>query len=142
MKTLKTTRLNLYLVYLNTNIKPSDYADAEEMKVLMGDVRPVMKEEILDFLASTDKSMDLQRKFQSGDMTQKDFETQATALNKEMQRTELKIGNEEVSVVFENDAFNKFISFYNRTGKNWFQTAERYMEFDEDMNEANKQVKE
>lgn len=141
MKTLSTTKINAYLAYLNTNLKPSEYASADEMQMIVNDVRPLLRDASREFAEIEDKTKDLRVRLASGAVSQKDANKEAQDLNKRSQELELTVGEETIDIEFENDEFNKFFNFFARVGKEWFSNAERFMAFESDLNEANRQSK-
>ena len=141
MKTLSTKKINLFVVYLNTNVKPDVYSSAEEMKSLINDVRPTIKDEIQGFLDIQDKVSDLQRQLMLDSITQDDANSKAKELNQASQKLELTTGDDVIKIDFENEPFNQLMNFFNRTGKGWFVNGERYLDFEKDINKANQQPK-
>ena len=111
------------------------------MKVLVNEIRPAIKEEAKEFIDVQEKISEIQRKFALDGLTEKDATAEIRELNKQSQKLEFTTGEEIADLELENEPFNQLMNFYNRTGKTWFVNAERYMEFDADINKANQQPK-
>ena len=141
MKTLKTNKLNCYVTWINVNIPPKDYNDAEEMKVLINDVRPLFREEIPEFVDLQDKITDMQKDFAIGKIKRIDADRKLNDLNTESRKLELAIGQDEVELKFDDQWATTLINFFNRVGRTWFNDAERYFKFEEQINAMNKQSK-
>ena len=141
MKTLKTNKLNCYVTWINVNIPPKDYNDAEEMKVLVSDIRPLLKEEISEFVELQDKITEMQKDFAIGKIKRIEADNKLNDLNMESRKLELSIGQEEVELKFDDQWATVFVNFFNRVGRGWFNDAERYFSFEKQINAMNKQSK-
>ena len=141
MKILKTNKLNCYVTWINVNITPKDYNDAEEMKVLVSDIRPLLKEEIPEFVELQDKITDMQKDFATGKIKRIEADRKLNDLNTESRKLELSIGQDEVELQFDDQWATVLMNYFNRVGRTWFNDAERYFNCEKQINAMNKQSK-
>ena len=137
-KTLKTKKLHLYMFWLNSNIKPSEYSTAEEMNSIISEVRTTIAEEIPEFIENNKKILDIQRNFALEDIDEKEANKLLFDLNRQGRKMELTIGEDTVEVELDKEDFGHMLDMFNRLGKEWFNNPESYIEFDVAMNDANK----
>lgn len=137
-KVLKTKKINLYIYWLNCNFKPSDYISAEEMKSIINEVRPALAEQVAELVNSSKEIAEIQRDFSIDKITEKKAIERVAELTKKSRKLEIVTGDDIVTVEFDKDDFSHMFDLFSRVGKDWYNNTETYMEFDRDLNDANK----
>ena len=141
MKILKTKRANIAICWSGLkNTPPKDFPSVGEMEKTT-DILAVLKESISEFVKILEEGEKLNAdiittKLTTGEINEKkaDFQKRATLLEEE-------IGEQEVSIEFEDEIFNTFFQQIERWGKFWFIKLEPYLAFRKDLNTTNMQPK-
>ena len=137
-KLLKTKKLYLYMYWLNSNIKPGDYSTGEEMNSIISEVRPSIGEVIPEFIENNKSSIDVQRQFALDVLSEKEASTKLVAINKAGRKIELTLGEEIGELELDKSDFGHMFDMFSRVGKDWFNNTENFIEFEKDLNDANK----
>ena len=126
------------MYYLNSNIKPSDYSTAEEMNSIISEVRTSIADLLPEFIENNQKILDVQREFALENINDKEANMQLAELNRKGRKIELTIGEETGELELDKSDFGHMFDMFSRVGKTWFNNTENFIEFDKDLNDANK----
>ena len=126
------------MYWLNSNIKPADYSTAEEMNSIITEVRSSIAEVIPEFIENNKESIDVQREFALDNLTEKEASVKLADINKAGRKIELTIGEETGELELDKSDFGHMFDMFGRVRKTWFNNTENFIEFEKDLNDANK----
>jgi len=141
MKIIKTKRVNIAVCWNGLrNTAPKQFPTIAEMEKT-GTILETFEEAIPEFVGMIKEGETLNKDIQTGKIKPEEIAKEKTEYGKKSNMTEGKMGDQEVSVEFENDEFNTFFQQFERWGKDWFAKLDAFLAFRKDINVANKQPK-
>lgn len=142
MKTLNTKKLFAAICHNSLKeIPPRSFETTEDMEKSLV-ILEAIKPSIEVFIESTKKSEELNLKIATGALSGDDAKKAQQSFITIAKKLESTEGEKKVSIEFENDEFNTFFQFFEKWGKNWFNTVGDYLAFRRDLNDTNQQPKE
>jgi len=141
MKIVKTKRVNIAVCWNGLrNTTPKQFPTIAEMEKT-GTILETFEEAIPEFVEMIKEGETLNKDIQTGKIKPEEIAEKKTEYGKKSNMTEGKMGDQEVSIEFENDEFNTFFQQFERWGKDWFAKLDAFLAFRKDINNANKQPK-
>ena len=141
MKIIKTKRVNIAVCWNGLrNTAPKQFPTIAEMEKT-GTILETFEEAIPEFVGMIKEGETLNKDIQTGKIKPEEIAKEKTEYGKKSNMTEGKMGDQEVSIEFENDEFNTFFQQFERWGKDWFAKLDAFLAFRKDINVANKQPK-
>ena len=141
MKIVKTKRVNIAVCWNGLrNTAPKQFPTIAEMEKT-GTILETFEEAIPEFVEMIKEGETLNKDIQTGKIKPEEIAKEKTEYGKKSNMTEGKMGDQEVSIEFENDEFNTFFQQFERWGKDWFAKLDAFLAFRKDINNANKQPK-
>lgn len=124
---------------------PKLFNTLEEMEKVQS-VIEAMGEKIPDFtehiIAAEDQNSEINEKLVDKSITPEESVEAKSKINIKSGKLEKAIGDDEISVEFEDAEFNTFFQIFERSCKEWFASVKALLEFRADMNTTNQQPKE
>ena len=108
------------------------------MNSIISEVRPSIVEAIPEFIENNKAILDVQREFTPDNITEKEASSKLAKLSKDGRKMELVVGEKMVELELDKSDFGHMFDMFGRVGKDWFNNTENYIEFDKDLNDANK----
>ena len=141
MKTLKTKKVNVAVCWSGLrNMPPKAFPNIGEMEKT-GEILEILEKVVPEFVGMLKEGEELNTEIQTGKLGPEEMMAKKQDFSKRSNSLEGEIGNAEVEVGLENDAFNTFFQQFERWGKDWFAKLEAYLEFRKAMIATNGQPK-
>lgn len=141
MKTLKTRKVNIAVCWSGLrNMPPKAFPNIGEMEKT-GEILEALEKAVPEFVAMLKEGEELNTDMQTGKLDPEELMAKKQDFSKRSNILEGKVGNAEIEVGLENDAFNTFFQQFERWGKDWFAKLEPYLAFRKEMTRTNGQPK-
>jgi hypothetical protein len=141
MKKLKTKKLFLAVLFSNLKSLKTEDFQTDDQLLQFRKIKEAFKSKLSDYVKLWDQSEENRQLFISEKLKGEELQKRVNEINIKFGKLDQENKDKNIELELEDADFNLLFDLFGKIGKKTFQNPDQYIEFKDQLNEANKQPK-